>query len=137
MALNNAFIYTFKYQQCTQCIHSFKYQKSRLLRKKADQVATYYLSNPHFLPDLPVSCTGKSFSEVLISASTNPQYDKRLSSELLVQYMKIPSSEQTKNNLCAQHVLLMFSSCSPHVLSLEFSCTELVIQWIICCHIGG
>ena len=67
--------------------------------------------------------TGKSFSEVLILASTNPQYDKRLSSELPVQYMKIPSSEhgenmlftevvlnvktKTKNNLCAQHVLLM------------------------------
>jgi hypothetical protein len=35
-------------------------------------------------------CTGKSFSEVLILASTNPQYDKILSIELPVQYMKIP-----------------------------------------------
>ena len=35
-------------------------------------------------------CTGKSFSEVLILASTNPQYDKRL---FIVQYMKITSSE--------------------------------------------
>ena len=41
--------------------------------------------------------TGKSFSEVLILASTNPQYDKRLSSELPVQYMKIPSSEHGEN----------------------------------------
>ena len=37
--------------------------------------------------------TGKSFSEALILASTNPQYDKSLSIELPVQYMKIPSSE--------------------------------------------
>ena len=41
--------------------------------------------------------TGKSFSEVLILASTNPQYDKRLSIELPVQYMKIPSSEHGEN----------------------------------------
>ena len=33
--------------------------------------------------------TGKSFSEALILASTNPQYDKRLFIELQVQYMKI------------------------------------------------
>ena len=38
-------------------------------------------------------CTGKSLSEALIFASTNPQYDNRLFIESLVQYMKIPSSE--------------------------------------------
>ena len=37
--------------------------------------------------------TGKSFSEVLILASTNPQYDDRLSIELRVLYMKIARSE--------------------------------------------
>ena len=37
--------------------------------------------------------TGKSFSEVHILASTNPQYDKSLFIELSVQYMKITSSE--------------------------------------------
>ena len=37
--------------------------------------------------------TGKSLSEALILASTNPQYDNRLLIELQVQYMKIPSSE--------------------------------------------
>ena len=37
--------------------------------------------------------TGKSFSEVLILASTNPQYDKRLFIELRVQYMKTTSSK--------------------------------------------
>ena len=38
-------------------------------------------------------CTGKSFSEALILASTNPQYDKRLFIDLQVQYMKTTSSE--------------------------------------------
>ena len=38
-------------------------------------------------------CTGKSFSEALILASTNQQYDKRLFIELQVQYMKISSSK--------------------------------------------
>ena len=37
--------------------------------------------------------TGKSLSEALIFASTNPQYDDILFIELQVQYMKIPSSE--------------------------------------------
>ena len=40
-----------------------------------------------------VNClgTGKYFSDALILASTNPQYDKRLFIELQVQYMKILS----------------------------------------------
>ena len=64
--------------------------------------------------------TGKSLSEALIFALTNPQYDDRLFIELQVQYMKIPSSEHeenmlcteivfdTQNNFCTQHVLPMF-----------------------------
>ena len=44
--------------------------------------------------------TGKSFSEALIFASTNPQYDKRLFIELHVQYMKIARSEHGENMLC-------------------------------------
>ena len=76
--------------------------------------------------------TGKSLSEALIFASTNPQYDDRLFIELQVHYMKIPSSEhvvyincsefQNKNNLCTQHFL-----------SLEFSCAELVIHLLSHC----
>ena len=44
---------------------------------------------------------------VLILASTNPQYDKRLSSELPFQYMKIPSSEHGENmgRTCCLHEL--------------------------------
>jgi hypothetical protein len=36
--------------------------------------------------------TGKSLSEALIFALTNPQYDERLFITLQEQYMKIPSS---------------------------------------------
>ena len=51
--------------------------------------------------------TGKSFSEELILASTNPQDDKRLVIELRVQYMKIASSEHLENMLrtCCVHKL--------------------------------
>ena len=41
--------------------------------------------------------TGKCLSEVLIFASTNPQYDDRLFIELHVQCMKIPRSEHGEN----------------------------------------
>jgi hypothetical protein len=49
-------------------------------------------------------CTGKSLSEALIFASTNPQYDDI---ELHVQYMKISSSEHGENMLCTQ-ILFLF-----------------------------
>ena len=44
--------------------------------------------------------TGKSLSEALIFASTNPQYDYRLFIELRVQYMKIASSEHVVHTNC-------------------------------------
>ena len=47
-----------------------------------------------------ISGKGKSLSEPLIFASTNPQYDDILFIELQVQYMKIPSSEPGENMLC-------------------------------------
>ena len=51
------------------------------------------------------SSTGKSLSEALIFASSNPQYDDKLFIELQVQYMKIPSSEHGENMLCTKIVL--------------------------------
>ena len=49
----------------------------------------------NFTKEIPLTLffTGKSLSEALILASTNPQYDDRLSMELPVQYMKTTSSE--------------------------------------------
>ena len=54
-------------------------------------------------PDSEV--TGKSLSEALIFASTNPQYDDRLFIELQVQYMKIPSSNLGRT-CCVQKLFL-------------------------------
>ena len=48
--------------------------------------------------------TGKYLSEALILASTNPQYDDRLFTELPVQYMKTTSSEDQENMLCTKIV---------------------------------
>ena len=42
--------------------------------------------------------TGKSLSEALILASTNPQYDDRLFIELQVQYKKTTSSVHVVNH---------------------------------------
>ena len=52
--------------------------------------------------------TGKSLSEALIFASTNPQYDHRLFIELQIQYMKIPSSNLGRTIFVPN----MFSPCS-------------------------
>ena len=71
-----------------------------------------------------IVCTGKSLSEALIFASTNPQYDDRWSIELQVQYIhenfKLKPGEtmllteiisDIQNNFCTQHV--------SHVLQKE------------------
>ena len=47
--------------------------------------------------------TGKSFSEGLILASINPQYDNRLFFESPVQYMNIPSSEHVVYINCSEY----------------------------------
>jgi hypothetical protein len=66
-----------------------------------------------------VYATGKSLSEALIFASTNPQYDDRLFIELQVQYMKIPSSEHGQNMLCTEVVFdIQNKFCTQHVLPI-------------------
>ena len=85
------------------------------------------------LQKLYIPGTGKSLSEALIFALTNPQYDNRLFIELQVQYMKIPSYEHgenmlfkeivfdIQNNFCTQHVLPMF--CKKESFCQRFTCT--------------
>ena len=56
--------------------------------------------------------TSKFLSESFILTSTNPQYDERLFIDLPVQNMLCTEivlnvKTKTKNNLCAQHVLIM------------------------------
>ena len=69
-----------------------------------------------------VQVTGKSLSEALIFASTNPQYNKRLFIELQVQYMKIHGKFQAQNmgRTCVQNFFFDIQNnlCTQHVLSL-------------------
>ena len=53
--------------------------------------------------------TGKSLSEALIFASTNPQYDNKLQ----VQYMKTPCSEHGRT-CCEQKLFLTFRTITVH-----------------------
>jgi hypothetical protein len=53
-------------------------------------------------PPIGQMCTGKSFSEPLLLASTNPQYDKRLFIELQIQYMKTAISEHVVFINCSE-----------------------------------
>jgi hypothetical protein len=77
------------------------------------------LCNNLSFPYLSIVSTGKSLSEALIFASTNPQYDDRLFIELQVQYMKIPA--QTWE----EHVV--YRNCSPHVLQKEELLTKIYL----------
>ena len=64
-------------------------------------------------------CTGKSMSEALILAPTNPKYDNRLFIELQVQHMKISSSEHGENMLCTEIVFdIQNNFCTQHVLPM-------------------
>ena len=98
-------------------------------------------SNLAYMAHIITQSTGKSLSEYLVFASTNPQYNNRLFIELKIQYMKIPNSNLGRT-CCVQKLFWMSETISVHnmfspVLSLEFSCIALVIQWTICRHIVG
>ena len=81
--------------------------------------------------------TGKSFSEALILASTNPQYDKRFFIQSRVQNMKITSSEhvvyincsecQNKNRL-QKNAYVIFEWSLTHIMRTEF--IELQVQYM-------
>ena len=57
--------------------------------------------------------TGKSLTEALIFASTNPEYDDRLFIELQVPCMKIPSSNLGRK-CCVQKLFLTFRTIFVH-----------------------
>ena len=81
----------------------------RLYQKKAIR---FFLENVKQISVTLDKVTGKSFSEALILASTNQQYDKRLFIELPVQHMKATSAEHGQNMLCPA----MFCLCSVLVV---------------------
>ena len=76
--------------------------------------------------------TGRSLSEAIIFASTNPQYDDRMLIELRVQYMKIQSSEHVKNMLCTQSVFCFYiqdNLCTQHVLDMFWAWNFYVLNF--------
>ena len=64
-----------------------------LLHAEFRKEMPYKLKAAQICQSSNIIATGKSFSEALILASTNLQYNKRLFIELGVQYLKITSSE--------------------------------------------
>ena len=69
-----------------------------------------------------IFCTGKSLSKPLILASTNPQYDKRLFIDLLVQYMKTTTSEHVVYINCFEwQNKKMYKTCSELVVSMYWT----------------
>ena len=73
--------------------------------KSKEDLRQRYFSN--------ITCTGKSLSEALIFASTNPQYEDRLFIELQLQYMKIHSSNLGRT-CCVQELYLTFRTIFVH-----------------------
>jgi hypothetical protein len=74
-----------------------------------------WTENPHSF--FNVFYTGRFFSETLILASTNPQYDKRLFIELQVQCMEIQSSEHVvyiNCSECQNKNQFVYTRCSEH-----------------------
>ena len=73
-----------------------------------------------------LTSTGKSLSEALIFALTNPQYDDRVFIELQVQYVDNAWKFQAQNMGRTEHVVyrncfwhseqFIYKTCSPHVL---------------------
>ena len=91
-----------------------------------DTGTNYYKEIP--LSEILAVDTGKSLSEALIFASTNPQHGNRLFIELQVQYMKIPSSNLGRT-CCVQKFFLpfLYTTCSPHVLQKEELLTKIYL----------
>ena len=72
--------------------------------------------------------TGKSLSEALIFASTNPQYDHRLFIELKVQYMEIARLEHVVNPnwfLFWHSEQFMYTTCSELAISMYWTCNSM------------
>ena len=86
---------------------------SRRLFINCHQHSIYWTKFRIFRISFKSYVTGKSLSEALIFASTNPQYDDRLFIELQVQYMKIPSSNLGRT-CCVQKLFLTFRTIFVH-----------------------
>ena len=74
--------------------------------------------------------TGKSLSEALIFASTNPQYDNRLFNELQVQTW----GEHVAYRNCFLHSgQFLYTTRSPHILQKEEVLTKIYLYILVYC----
>ena len=76
-----------------------------------------------------VYCTGKSLSEALIFASTNPQYDNRLFIELQVHYIHENSKLKPEENMLCTEIVsdIQNNFCTQHVLQKEELLTNIYL----------
>ena len=87
--------------------------KSNVLKPNCSKKPTFEITS---VSPVSILSTGKSLSEALIFASTNPQYDNRLFIELHENSKLKPGDNMLcteivsdiHNNFCTQHVLPMF-----------------------------
>ena len=95
--------------ECENKDSSGRKRKKRHLKSSA--VPSLHMGNCkcpiHHKSEKSTQNTGKSLSEALFFASTNPQYDDRLFIELQVQYIKLPSSNLGRT-CCVQKLFLKF-----------------------------
>ena len=80
--------------------------------------------------ELKMKDAGQYFSEALILASTNPQYDKRLSIELGVQYIKTTSSEHVVYKNCFLFLFwhseqFMYTTSSELAIFMYWTCNSM------------
>ena len=71
--------------------------------------------------------TGKSLSEALILASTNPQYDDRLFIDLQV-YMKMASSDHVVYTICFlfwHSEQFIYTTCSELAIFMYWTCNSM------------
>ena len=91
------------------CSTSFKVEaRSKNTHMESQLYFMFYTCSPTFFLG-----TGKSLSDALIFASTNPQNDNRLFIELQVQYMKVPSSNLGRK-CCVHKFFLTFRTIFVH-----------------------
>jgi hypothetical protein len=117
---------------CRHCYFSFQNRKKCCFYVhfcyKIELILLHWVKNSS--THLTLVCTGKSFSEAVILALTNPQYDKRLFIELRVQYIKITNSEHVVYINCVLFFFLhseqfMYTSCSELVIFMYWTCNSL------------
>ena len=94
--------------------------KSNVLKPNCSKKPTFQITS---VSPVSILSTGKSLSEALIFASTNPQYDDRLFIDLRLQYKENTSSEHVVYKNCFEcqnknRKQFLYTTCSELVYFL-------------------